>query len=271
MAEVRSAGDTAETDAPLQSYVHAKQVVAGALREAQGVLARQDAGNDDRLHALLSRLAEDRFHLVVLGQFKRGKSSLINAVVGRELLPTATVPLTSVVTALRYGPAERVLIKHQGAVLPEAVPPSRLAELITERGNPRNEKRILSAEIEVPAPFLRRGLRFIDTPGIGSIHDHEAAGNSATSQGVVHAPQRGRPVNTRPVRARTAGRVWRRALAKRRVRVPAALRGRLPAAGRPLAAVQDTSLTALYLPDLGFLTLHRRSILWSGQARDPGP
>jgi hypothetical protein len=54
MAEVRSTGDAAETDAPLQSYVHGKQVVAEALRDAQGVLAQHSAGNDDRRHALLS-------------------------------------------------------------------------------------------------------------------------------------------------------------------------------------------------------------------------
>jgi hypothetical protein len=60
-------------------------------------------------------------------------------------------------------------------VLPEEVPLARLADYITERGNPRNEKRVLSAEIEVPAPFLRRGLRFVDTPGVGSIHEHNTA------------------------------------------------------------------------------------------------
>src|SRR5439155_1951909 len=117
------------------SYVRAKQVVAHALREAQLVLSRHGARSDDRFHTLLSRLAEDRFHLVVLGQFKRGKSSLINAVIGRELLPIATIPLTSVVTALRYGPAERVLIHRQGIALAVEVPPSRLEEFITERGN----------------------------------------------------------------------------------------------------------------------------------------
>ncbi len=173
-ALVPATGD--ETDAALRTYARAKLVVARALREARAMLERLDAGGGARLHDLLSRLAEDHFNLVVLGQFKRGKSSLINAIVGRELLPTATVPLTSVmITALRYGPLERAVIRRQGFVLPEEIPLARLADYITERGNPRNEKRVLSAEIEVPAAFLRRGLRFIDTPGVGSVHEHNTA------------------------------------------------------------------------------------------------
>lgn len=52
---------------------------------------------------LLTRLAEDRFTLVVAGRFNRGKSSLMNAVLGMDRLPTGVIPLTSVITSVRYG------------------------------------------------------------------------------------------------------------------------------------------------------------------------
>ena len=61
-------------------------------------------GNVKRLRELRERLTEERFHLAVLGQFKRGKSTLINALIGEPLLPTSVLPLTSIPTFLSAGP-----------------------------------------------------------------------------------------------------------------------------------------------------------------------
>jgi GTP-binding protein EngB required for normal cell division len=154
---------------PLRDYVAAKQVIAEVVADAQ----RQHATLDDQERAdacreLLVQLAEDQFNLAVVGQFKRGKSSLMNAIIGRDLLPTGVLPLTSAITTLRYGPLERVLLKFKGWSLEDEIPLSRLPEFVTERGNPGNQKGLLTAKIELPVPFLRRGLNFIDTPGIGS-------------------------------------------------------------------------------------------------------
>src|SRR4030042_684654 len=52
---------------------------------------------------LREKIENNVFNLVVLGQFKRGKTSLINALLGAEILPTAVVPLTSIATILKYG------------------------------------------------------------------------------------------------------------------------------------------------------------------------
>ena len=163
-----------QTDEALRGYVRAKQAVADLLRETARVLGPAGA-EDPRIEGLLVRLAEDRFHLVVLGEFKRGKSSLINAILGRELLPTAAVPLTSVVTAVRYGPFERASILRSGGRFPEEIPLAALADFVTERGNPNNEKSIASAEVEAPAAFLKRGLHLVDTPGVGSVHSESTA------------------------------------------------------------------------------------------------
>ena len=64
------------------------------------------------LARLIDKLRENRFNLVVLGAFKRGKSTLINALLGEPMLPTAIVPLTSVVTVLGYGEQ----LKYRGPV-----------------------------------------------------------------------------------------------------------------------------------------------------------
>jgi predicted GTPase len=127
------------------------------------------------------KLAEDRFTLAVLGQFKRGKSSLMNAIIGREFLPTGVLPLTSAITVLRYGPAERLLVYHINSTFPEELPVAVLADYVTEERNPNNQKKVRTVRVEMPVPFLRYGIEFVDTPGVGSA----IAANTATTYGFL--------------------------------------------------------------------------------------
>ncbi|MBI3949486.1 MAG: dynamin family protein [Acidobacteria bacterium] len=122
----------------------------------------------DRAEELLGKLAAGEFNLTVFGQFKRGKSTLINALLGVDILPTAVVPLTSIVTILRYGraPAAKVTFTDGRRV---SIAVSEISEYITERGNPPNEKGVRRVEVSYPAPLLKDGVRLIDTPGAGSI------------------------------------------------------------------------------------------------------
>ena len=160
----------------MTTYGQAKHAVAALISAAQAHMEshrRERAGA--AAHNLLVRLAEDHFNLAVVGQFKRGKSSLINAILGKDILPTAIVPLTSVVTTLRHGSEERVLVRCEGVPAPLILPTSSLAEYVTERGNPNNEKRVISVDVEVPASFLHRGLHLVDTPGVGSARQQNTA------------------------------------------------------------------------------------------------
>jgi len=78
---------------PLRAYTLAKRHVAECIHAAQQALQASDRGEAaERCQTLLVNLAEDRFNLAVVGQFKRGKSSLMNAIVGREVLPTGLRP-----------------------------------------------------------------------------------------------------------------------------------------------------------------------------------
>lgn len=156
---------------PLRLYTKTKLAVAAQLRVLCEILKqRGDEARFKQGEELMVKLAEDRFTLAVVGQFKRGKSSLMNAIIGCELLPVGVLPLTSAITVLRYGPKERLLVRRETMALafPEEFPVARLAEFVTEKGNPGNSKRVKTATIEIPLLFLRRGLEFVDTPGIGS-------------------------------------------------------------------------------------------------------
>ncbi len=131
----------------------------------------RELGDEEGIRAhqrLLARLAEDRFNLAVLGNFSRGKSSLMNALLGVDRLPTGLLPHTSVITSVGYGDQERVIIRQEGWSLPHEVPLGELAQYVTEEGNPGNCRRVSSAEVQLPLELLRHGLYFIDTPGVGS-------------------------------------------------------------------------------------------------------
>lgn len=152
----------------LQNYRQRKLYLAGVIRSAMELFHKVNDSREHQARLLLSRLAEDRFNLAVVGQFKRGKSSLMNAVIGMNRLPTGILPLTSVVTTVRYGEHESVLIRTTGLPLSREIPIEELEEYVTDRGNPGNRKHVECAEVLLPSEILRLGFHFIDTPGIGS-------------------------------------------------------------------------------------------------------
>jgi len=133
------------------------------------------AGNQglrDKLRSLQTKLTSGQLHLAVLGQMKRGKSSFINAILGGEILPAGVLPVTAVITEIRYGPAPDATIIYSTGGMRERVDLSTLADYITEAGNPGNKKQVASVEIAYPSTFLENGIVLIDTPGIGSAHIH---------------------------------------------------------------------------------------------------
>ena len=167
--EENNAANVAESSVGLQDYTRLKLELADIIRSAkQAAEEHKDEIKATDCRKLLARLAEDRFNLAVVGQFSRGKSSLMNAILGVERLPTSVLPLTSVITTVSYGDRERVLIHWKWTSYPSAVPIGDLTKYVTQESNPGNEKRVAVAEVQLPVELLRLGFHFIDTPGIGS-------------------------------------------------------------------------------------------------------
>jgi ribosome biogenesis GTPase A len=130
-----------------------------------------EEGSRRMLSAGLERLEAGQFNLVVLGEFKRGKSSLVNALLGKELLPTGVLPLTSAVTVIQSGERDRLLVGFEDGEERER-PLEELPTFITEAGNPENMLGVDSVAIELDSDLLEDGLRLIDTPGVGSSYEH---------------------------------------------------------------------------------------------------
>jgi hypothetical protein len=149
----------------IQSLAHLADEfgAAGVARDASDLLARVD---------------ECRFFLVCLGQFKRGKSTLINALLGENVLPSGVAPVTSVVTVVRHG-TRGARVRVAGSWTDVAT--DQLAEYVAEDSNPENRKGVTGVEVFSRSPLLDGGLCLVDTPGIGSVF----AGNTAETQSFV--------------------------------------------------------------------------------------
>ena len=84
--------------------------------------------------------------MLVAGEAKRGKSTLVNALLGRPVLPTGVTPLTALPTTVRYGQDEGVAALCADGHA-EDFPLSALDDLVTERGNPGNRRGLASSAI----------------------------------------------------------------------------------------------------------------------------
>jgi ribosome biogenesis GTPase A len=157
----------------VRDQVVERQSVEGVLHTLLAIgLTANNQSVQTRLLCLQEKLAAGQLHLAVLGQMKRGKSSLINALLKADVLPTGVLPVTAIITEIRYGEVPDATIVYATGGLREQVALSSLADYISETRNPGNKKQVASVEVTYPSPFLKDGIVLIDTPGIGSTHAH---------------------------------------------------------------------------------------------------
>lgn len=109
--------------------------------------------------------------VAVFGRFKSGKSSLLNHIAGRDVLPIGVVPLTAVITRLRYGRMERAEVRFLDGEARE-ISLGEVGLYVSEKENPDNARRVSAVDIELPSLERFDPLRFVDTPGLGSAFAH---------------------------------------------------------------------------------------------------
>jgi GTP-binding protein EngB required for normal cell division len=136
----------------------------------------------ERLSRLRARLDEGLLRVAVLGQFKRGKSTLLNALLGAPLLPTGITPVTAIPTFIKAGAETNARITFTDGKEPLLISavaeiPDILQRYISETENPRNRLKVETVELEVRSQFLDQGIVLVDTPGVGStfLHNTKAA------------------------------------------------------------------------------------------------
>ena len=140
---------------------------------------------DDAL-SVADRIGDGQFYVACIGQFKRGKSTLLDALVDDDVLPSGIVPVTSVPTVVRYGERREARVRFR-ELTPSAsvanawqpIAPNELAQFVSEEHNPGNERGVVAVEVFVPSPLLADGMCLVDTPGLGSVFEANSAATRA--------------------------------------------------------------------------------------------
>jgi len=157
--------------------------IDGASRLLRLAIVAENLGArriEEEAKDLAGRIAEGRFYVACIGQFKRGKSTLINALIGDPVLPVGFTPVTAVPTVIRSGELRRARIQGRDGSWQD-VDASDLRQYVSEECNPENIKGVRGVEVFVPSPLLAAGMCLVDTPGLGSVF----TGNTAATQAFV--------------------------------------------------------------------------------------
>jgi prepilin-type processing-associated H-X9-DG protein len=150
------------------------QLLAAIARDAEMPAVVEQAD------LLAERLSAGRFFVACVGQFKRGKSTVLNALVDERVLPVGVTPVTSAVTILRHGSNRRATVAFADGHT-ERTEVQDVALYVAEEHNHENERGVTAVEVFLPAPILAAGLCLVDTPGIGSTF----AGNTEATKAFV--------------------------------------------------------------------------------------
>jgi hypothetical protein len=124
------------------------------------------------------RLAAERLRqpmrLAVVGQIKRGKSTLVNALLGEHVAATGQLELTFTVSEFRHADDRAIYVHYKDGTIEGPLPPE-LLDSLTVRNPAAMEKlqKIRKVEFAMPNELLR-AFRLVDTPGLGSVHQADA-------------------------------------------------------------------------------------------------
>ncbi|WP_240642202.1 dynamin family protein [Microbacterium sulfonylureivorans] len=127
-----------------------------------------------RLDDTRARLEDPHVRVIVIGQFKQGKSKLVNALINAPACPVDDDLATSVPTSVGYAetPSAVVLLRREGPSGPVIerlpIPIDDVARYVSEGGD-RSDADIVGAEVFLPRELLKGGLRLVDSPGVGGL------------------------------------------------------------------------------------------------------
>jgi small GTP-binding protein len=153
----------------LTQFHERKNEVTSQLQDladiAQGLGAKtikEKIGRD-----LVRKLVEDRFHLVVVGEFNHGKTTFVNALLGKAVLPVGVTPTTAAIHHIRYADAPEATVVFTSGKR-EALPFEDVPKFAVGGGRGDDET-VDFLEVGYPAPLLKERILLVDTPGVNDL------------------------------------------------------------------------------------------------------
>ncbi len=145
------------------------------IAQVAASLGREDIAA--RLRVAVARVTRPTTIICVVGEFKQGKSSLVNALLTEEICPVDDDLATAALTLVRYGPERRVDVRRRAGddAVVEASDVEHLGDWVSESGNPGNAKGVERVDVFLPNAMLAKGIAIVDTPGMGSLGAGHAA------------------------------------------------------------------------------------------------
>lgn len=130
----------------------------------------------ERLKDLKTRLNDNVFRILVLGEFSAGKSTFLNAILGRRILPTATTETTAAINVIKFGEIDQIEVQFLGSGGRITIPNDELLKYSTSLTSVSDEtaRTVDTVFITTPSDYCKNGVEFIDTPGLNTVYEfHE--------------------------------------------------------------------------------------------------
>ena len=153
----------------LEGFRERKLDVTVALQELSDIAGSLGAKSlKERLDRdLVKKMEDDRFHLVVVGEFNHGKSSFVNALLGETVLPTGVTPTTAAIHHLKYSETPEATVVYTNGGRRESIPFDNARQFAVGGGSSPDEVDYL--EVGYPAPLLKERILLVDTPGVNDL------------------------------------------------------------------------------------------------------
>lgn len=160
----------------LQTYVEAKETLGTYSKYLLDLAKKNDLRTVIQdLESIEKRLIDDRFQLVVVGMFSRGKSTFVDALLGKRLLPTSKKPTTAVISKITYGDKPAFFLHYKDECLSQEISEDEFFNLTASNTEGDEEaeseiERISCAEVQYPLSFCQHGVELVDTPGTNDLN-----------------------------------------------------------------------------------------------------
>lgn len=155
-----------------------KQEKNNLRAEIKSLLKAEYVSANEKIAKLFQELhddiSHDSFNIVVLGEFKRGKSTFINALLGKSLLPMDVLPETAAISEIQYGEQAAVMVEYRDGRLERGEPDYNYLKQFSARQNNANIENVKCIRVKYPVDFLKNNITLVDTPGVSDLSEQRA-------------------------------------------------------------------------------------------------